>query len=200
MGYHTPARGYFLLKTLQLYYLSSKRLCWVVKFRFGGDHILTFSGTLIADCYKEIYTSDQPPRLFTPFLCNDIWLAPGLHITKNDHIWCCGWSAPVRKYLKKGGFHRTPRPMRYGPPNWHLSNSGALNYVYNTYDVPYISTSRQVWKVSAGGPMPLDHFQSTLIRGLSDPPLRLYSWKPNYKYKHINSEKHMLTYNNMAHG
>ena len=51
MGCHAPTRGYFLLKTPQVYFRLGIQLCWGMKIRFYRDQSLTVFGTLLADFF-----------------------------------------------------------------------------------------------------------------------------------------------------
>jgi len=97
-GYHSPTRGYLLLKTLQF---GQEYAGWWSQVWRGSN----FEHILFPVCClyprKMAGIAHQTNQLvFSVIFCNDICLTQGHHVINNHSIWVSGWS-DVESWLWK---------------------------------------------------------------------------------------------------
>jgi len=78
LTHHTPTRGHSPLKTQEVYYLYNRRLCWLVKVRYGEGRKLTFWHPLVLNSKGNADLVNHCVVLFNSF-CIEMCLLQRLH-------------------------------------------------------------------------------------------------------------------------
>jgi len=106
-----------------------------------------------------IRISRQPLALFAPLLLQWSLLIIRTPKRKKFFYYQFNGLAGQIKHMaaQKVGF--TPRPIRYGPPNWHISSSAALESTYQSW----------TWNVPVLGPIPWEHAKTVPFLALVSP-------------------------------